>query len=101
MIEKVSGTVALGALEIEVDRYLARLAGRPLDLTRSEFELLAVLVANRARVLSRSQLSHAVGLPPGRSVDVLLTKLRKVIGPGFVRNVRKRGWIIVPESLGG
>ena len=91
--------VTLGALRVDRDGYRAEFAGRRLPLSRSQLELLAILVANVDRVLSRTELAQALGLAGGRSVDVLLSGLRQAIGRDFVRNVRNRGWIVEPPSL--
>lgn len=93
------GIVALGALRVDVESYRAELAGRQLDLSRSQLELLAILVMRRNRVVSREELSEALGLVRARSVDVLLSGLRRELGRDFVRNVRNRGWIVEPDSL--
>jgi DNA-binding response OmpR family regulator len=89
----------LGALEVDLERYRATLYEKSLDLSPSQLEMLAILVANEGRVTSREELSKAVGLQRGRSVDVMLCTLRKQIGRDFIRNVRNRGWIIDPEVL--
>jgi two-component system, OmpR family, response regulator len=91
--------VSVGALQVDLDGYRAWFAGRALDLSRSQLELLALLIGNRERVVSRAELSDALGLHRGRSVDVLLSGLRRVIGRDFVRNVRNRGWIVEPGAL--
>lgn len=93
------GTIALGALRVDVESYRADFDGRTLTLSRSQLELLAILVANRHRVVSRDELSEALGLARGRSVDVLLSGLRRELGRDFVRNIRNRGWIVEPSSL--
>lgn len=93
------GFLELGALAVDTGRYSAALGGRVLELSRSELELLALLIATPHRVLSRQELSARLGLAQGRSVDVLLSRLRHLIGRDFVRNVRGRGWIVVPEAL--
>jgi DNA-binding response OmpR family regulator len=95
-----SGNLAVGGLEVDAQGYRASLAGRALALSRSQVELLAFLVANRHRVVSRDELSGALGLVRPRSVDVLLSGLRREIGRPFVRNVRNRGWIVEPGALG-
>lgn len=89
----------LGSLEIDLERYRATLNEKPLDLSPSQLEMLAMLVANQGRVTSREELSKAMGLRRGRSVDVMLCTLRKQIGRDFIRNVRNRGWIIDAEML--
>jgi two-component system, OmpR family, response regulator len=92
-------TLLLGRLEIDLDGHCAALEGRRLDLTALELQLLAYLVANRDRVVSRPELRDRLGLAGARTVDVMLCSLRRELGPGFVHNVRKRGWIVVPEAL--
>jgi DNA-binding response OmpR family regulator len=94
-----SGIITVGPLEVDPDRYRASLGGRALTLSRSQVELLAILLANAHRVISRHELSSALGLARGRSVDVLLSGLRREIGGPFVRNVRNRGWIVDVGAL--
>jgi DNA-binding response OmpR family regulator len=92
-------TLSMGALVVDLARYRVTRAGRPLALSRSQMELLAMLLANRDRVVSRAELSKGLGLARERSVDVLLSGLRRVIGEDFVRNVRNRGWIVEPAAF--
>jgi DNA-binding response OmpR family regulator len=94
-----SGSLAVGVLEVDLDGYRASIAGRAIALSRSQVELLAMLLANRHRVVSRTELAAALGLVRPRSVDVLLTGLRRQIDRPFVRNVRNRGWIVEPAAL--
>jgi len=91
---KVRGKYELGALAVDLDSYSAKLGGRDLDVSSSQLELLAVLVANKDRVMDRGELAHILALRHDRTIDVLLTGLRQQIGREFVRNVRSRGWII-------
>jgi len=93
------GAYELGALVVDLDSYSARLDGRDLDVSGSQLELLAVLIANKQRVMDRSELAGALGLRHARTVDVLLSNLRHMIGRDFVRNVRSRGWIIDPAAF--
>ncbi|HJR19464.1 MAG TPA: winged helix-turn-helix domain-containing protein [Actinomycetota bacterium] len=94
------GMIEVGALRVDLEGYRAEFEGRPLPLSRSQLELLAILLSNRQRVTPRTELSQELGLARGRSVDVLLSGLRRAIGRDFVRNVRNRGWIIEPGALG-
>ncbi len=89
----------MGALVVDLDSYSARLDGRDLDVSGSQLELLAVLIANKQRVMDRGELAGALGLRHARTVDVLLSNLRQLIGRDFVRNVRSRGWIIDPAAF--
>src|ERR1041384_6198019 len=92
-------SLRVGALEVDREGYQASFAGRILALSRSQVELLAILIANAHRVVSRAELSLARGFGRPRSVDVLLSGLRRQVGRPFVRNVRNRGWIVEPGEL--
>ncbi|MCP5371357.1 MAG: response regulator [Hyphomicrobiales bacterium] len=64
-------------------RRLTSPAGHEVRLTRGEFELLAALVSNPGRVLTRDNLldhvSHRDWAPNDRSVDVLIGRVRRKI----------------------
>jgi DNA-binding response OmpR family regulator len=85
--DRATGTAALrlGSLELDPTGHQARLDGAPLDLTRTEFGLLHLLLRNRGRAFSRAYLREAVwGEPPiegDRSVDNAILRLRKKLGP--------------------
>lgn len=96
---KEAGKLVAGALVVDPAGYRASFEDRPLSVSRSQLEPLAILLANAHRVVPREEMSAALGLARTRSVDVMLSLLRREIGRDFVRNVRNRGWIIVPEAL--
>jgi DNA-binding response OmpR family regulator len=95
----IRGAYELGVLVVDLDAYSARLDGRDLHISGSQLELLAVLIANRQRVVDRTELAGMLGLRHARTVDVLLSSLRRLVGRDFVRNVRSRGWIIDPAAF--
>lgn len=65
--------------------YEAVLDGVPLDLTRTEFDLLALLLRNPGRAFSRQYLLDTVWgadyVTGDRSVDNAILRLRKKLGP--------------------
>lgn len=89
----------VGLLQVDAESYLARFNGRLLSLSTSQIELLAFLLANPSKVLTREELAKVIGLGRPRSVDVLLCRLRQSVGRNFIRNVRNKGWIIDPGQL--
>lgn len=78
-----------GELEVDVAGREARVAGEPVALTRTEFELLAVLAMRPHQVLTRRQLIDIVWSPgwvgDERLVDVHIAHLRRKLGnaPGI------------------
>ncbi len=100
----VEERVRVGALEVDWTTCSARLDGRPLPLTRAEFELLALLVRHRGRVLSRERIMDETrGIDweaYDRSIDVLVSRVRQELGddprqPTFIRKVRGVGYRFV------
>lgn len=95
-----SDRLAVGSLTIELNAYRAHLADEALALTPAQFDLLAHLVRNLNRVVTREELAAAGRFEHVHSVDVTLSSLRRVLGATFIRNVRNRGWILEPCALG-
>ena len=90
-----------GPLLLDLERLEASLEGRPLPLTRREFELLAFLAQRPGRVYTREELLEAVwgqdflGTP--RTVDQHILQLREKLGedpkaPRFLETVRGVGY---------
>jgi len=73
----------------------------PLDLTASEFELLLAMVRRPGRLLSRDQLLELTNRGTedvfDRSVDVLMSRLRKKLGDNdefqMIKTVRNGGYL--------
>lgn len=92
-----SQVATIGGLIVDEVTYVARVEGRPLDLTYKEFELLYFLVKHAGRVFSREQLLQDVWgydyFGGTRTVDVHVRRLRAKLGHEYekviatVRNV--------------
>ena len=76
-----TGPLTAGELEIRVDQFQAFAAGRSVDLTRREFEVLQLLAQAEGKVLQREEIYQAVWgytMAHGdRSVDVFIRKVRQ------------------------
>jgi DNA-binding response OmpR family regulator len=92
--------IAVGGLVVAPARREASLDGRPLDLTRLEFDLLAHLARRSPEVVSRRELLAEVWRQPyggaDKTVDVHLSWLRRKLGetgtsPRYLRTVRGVG----------
>ncbi|MDG9709812.1 winged helix-turn-helix domain-containing protein [Streptomyces sp. DH10] len=104
-VESPAGPEPGGEPLIRVDtvQRTAEVAGRQLDLTYLEFELLAHLVAHPGRVHTRDQLVGTVWgyghVGDGRTVDVHIARLRRKLGAELretIRTVRRVGYKYVP-----
>jgi DNA-binding response OmpR family regulator len=79
-----TATIHHAGLSVDPEGYRASLDGVPLELTRTEFELLHLLVRNPGRAFSRAYLLDAVWgehyIAGDRSVDNAILRLRKKLG---------------------
>ena len=85
-------------LTIDLDRREATRRGEPLDLTGTEFELLAMLAHAPSKVFSREQIlerlrGHAAEDLYTRAVDILVSRLRKKLEPlDCIKTLRNVGY---------
>lgn len=83
--EAVSGPLAVGDFEIDIQKHRLELRGREVRLSPKEFDLLAYMAQRPGRVLTHRTLlaaiwgPHAVDQP--ESLRVLVAQLRKKIEP--------------------
>jgi two-component system phosphate regulon response regulator PhoB/two-component system alkaline phosphatase synthesis response regulator PhoP len=92
--------VSIGDGEIEMDpeRFEVRLAGKPLELTTTEFKLLYLLASKPGRVFTREQILDQVWgnekIVLDRTVDVHIKNLREKLGEAarFLKNIRGVGY---------
>jgi two-component system alkaline phosphatase synthesis response regulator PhoP len=98
--------ICVGDLTVDPANYTATLAGRTLDLTPTEFELLVVLACNAGRALSHRELVQAIR---GYEAEVWEAKeiaryhvhgLRSKLGDAdYVKTVWGVGYrLVVPEE---
>lgn len=100
-----SPIITVGDLELNEESHEVIRAGRNVDLTATEFELLRYLMRNPRRVLSKAQIldrvwSYDFG---GRSsvVEIYISYLRKKIdaeGVPMIHTVRGAGYMLKPGS---
>jgi DNA-binding response OmpR family regulator len=77
------GRVEAGELVLDLPRFAVHWRGKPVTLTRSELQLLAVLARQRGMVLSRERLLESARgddtTVTDRTVDTFIKRLRKKI----------------------
>jgi len=96
--------IEVGQLKIDLDAHQSWVGGEPLQLTATEFKLLAELAENRGRVLTRERLLDRVwgytfeGY--GRTVDTHIRRVRKKLGGAgdLIETVRGIGYRLRAED---
>jgi DNA-binding response OmpR family regulator len=92
--------VLVGGLRLDEEAHEATLDGRPLDLSRKEFDLLLYLAARAGQVVTkRDLLTHVWRMPYGgadKTVDVHISWLRRKLGenaqrPRYLHTIRGVG----------
>jgi DNA-binding response OmpR family regulator len=91
--------ISVAGLRIDLARREARLDGRPLQLSRREFDLLAFVAARPGVVISRQELLAEVwqqSYGDDQTIDVHVSWLRRKLGetaaePRYLRTVRGVG----------
>jgi two-component system response regulator CpxR len=95
--------LAAGSLRVDLRRREASAHGKALPLTAAELHVLEQLLGHPDEVLSRARLTElALGRPLeayDRSIDTLVSKLRKKlaaggIDPGCIRGLRGHGYVL-------
>lgn len=112
VLRRASGTIATpeilraGALALDAGGHQATLDGRPLDLTPTEFDLLAVLLQHPGRAFTRLELLDRVQGDAyegyERTIDAHIKNLRAKLGddsrhPRFIQTVFGVGYKLGAE----
>ncbi|WP_244284148.1 response regulator transcription factor [Agromyces badenianii] len=101
-------------LQLQPEMHLVTVDGDELDITRSEFELLSLLMSSRRRVRSKADLalalrgesyvtSYYVSEADKRAVEVHLANLRRKLGesatqPRWIETVRGVGYRLTADD---
>ena len=95
--ETTARAIDAGDVHIDLEARDVAVRGRPVELTRREFDLLAHILSHPGRVFTRAQLLEAVWEYPSdidtRTVDVHVAQIRRKLGDACpVRTVRGVGY---------
>jgi two-component system, OmpR family, response regulator RegX3 len=96
-----AGTIAIGGVRLDQSRRTVMLDGEPLEVSRKEFDLLALLMQNAGVVVTREELIEKVWdttwFGSTKTLDVHVSGLRKKLGddsasPQYLHTVRGVGF---------
>ncbi len=87
-----------GDLVLDLSRYQVNLGGRPVELSRREFDILHTLVKHAGKVVSRERLERTIygygEEVESNAVEVHIHHLRKKIGKERILTLRGRGYML-------
>lgn len=96
-----------GSLQIDVQKRIAIVDGRDVNLTSCEFDLLSYFFANQGIILTREEIYRQMrGIEwdgADRSIDLRVSRLRNKIddngkSPRFIKSVRGTGYMLVSQD---
>lgn len=94
--ETESHSIVFDDLRLDLRRKVCTLSGSEVQLTKKEFEILAMLLAQRGVIFSREEILSRVWSDEvvvlDRTVDVNITRLRRKIGPYGEHIVTRLGY---------
>ena len=94
--------VSFEGLVLDIGKKTTTVDGVNVNLTKTEFELLALLLRHRGKVFSRQEIYDAVWpddvVVSNRTVDVNITRMRKKIGRFGANVVSRQGFGYVFEE---
>jgi len=102
--EPEGGSLECEGLRLDLGKRMARLKGKDLSLTTTEFETLAFFMKNPGAVLNRDQIMEYLrGIECeafNRSIDIAMSRLRKKLGdsaskPKFFKTVWGEGYLFI------
>lgn len=97
-------TLVFNSLIVDLDKKTVSVDGNLVSLTKTEFELLVLLLQNPGQVFSRQQVIDLVWpdkvVVTDRAVDVNITRMRKKLGPYSNKIVSRQGYgyLFDPDS---
>jgi len=101
-------TLKFGKVDVDFRSYSARNRGKPVEMTRKEFDILRLLVSRRGSVVTREELLNEVwGLesyPVTRTVDNHIAGLRAKLEPNparpaYIQTVHGVGYKFVDDEI--
>lgn len=86
----------LGPVELELESKLARVNGRPVELTAREWAVIEALARRPHATVSREQIEEALYAfdeeVESNAIEVYISRIRRKLGRDFVRTIRGLGY---------
>lgn len=96
MNESPSLVQNFGEIEIDEDQIMVYKKGKPLDLSKKEFQLLLLLASKPGKVFRRPNILKKIWgddvIVGDRNIDTHIKKLRKKLGKEYIQTSRGMGY---------
>lgn len=93
-----ASSVVHGELELDINSRSLTRAGKHVDLSRTQFDILAILLQNAGRYFSKTQIEEKIygwdDLIESNTVEVHISALRRKLGKDFIKTARGIGYVI-------
>lgn len=94
----LTSTLVIQGVSLDTKQQDAAVEGRLVGLSQLEYRALSYLMHHYGRVISQSELTEHVYLQDyphnSNALEVLIARLRKKVGPEFIRTKRGQGYIV-------
>ena len=94
--EEVASVIAIGDLEIDLERIVVRRKEETIELAKKEFDLLTLLASKPGKVFSREEIFNKVWgtdvIVGNRTIDVHIRKLREKLGDHYIKTIKGIGY---------
>ena len=95
----ISESVKIGEAELNLDKMTIRLNKKVKKINSSEKNVLTKMLSSPGRIFSRSEIGKISKISKERSIDVMITRLRKKIeinpkNPKFLQTIRGSGYVL-------
>jgi two-component system, OmpR family, alkaline phosphatase synthesis response regulator PhoP len=91
-----TGTINIGAISINREKYMVTLSGADIVLARKEFELLALLASRPGKVFLRNEILNQIWgtevIVGDRTIDVHIRKIRQKLDMDCITTVKGVGY---------
>ena len=94
--EETASVIAIGDLEIDLERIVVRRKEETIELAKKEFDLLTLLASKPGKVFSREEIFNKVWgtdvIVGNRTIDVHIRKLREKLGDHYIKTIKGIGY---------
>ena len=89
----------IGEAELNLNKMIIKLKNKVQKINLSEKKVLIKMLSSPGRIFSRSEIGKISNISKERSIDVMITRLRKKIeinpkNPKFLQTIRGSGYVL-------